>query len=286
MSAPPVESLDSLSDAQLLDGLRAIERDRRVLEAREAALIGQVRSRGLAFTHGCKSEVDLLRHLLRIGARDAAGRVKLAAAVTPRRSLAGEPLPPEHGEVAAAFGAGAISGAAAVTIAQTVDRLPADTLDLERGAGRAVEAVLTEFAKEQDPETLRRHAKAVAVALDQDGAYREADLRNRTRDVALRRRPDGSGTLAGDLTAECAEYLDTLMDCLSTPQPGPDGTLDPRAPGQRRHDALLTGLRLLVGSGRLPATMGCATTLILSTDVDTFATGAGVARPGTATPSP
>ena len=48
-----------------------------------------------------------------------------------------------------------------MTIAETVDKLPAETLDLERGAGCAVEAVLTEFARDNDPETLRRHVKAV-----------------------------------------------------------------------------------------------------------------------------
>jgi hypothetical protein len=151
MSAPPIESLDSLSDAQVLDGLRTIERDRRELEQREAALLGQVRTRSLAFVHGCKNDVDFLRHLLTIGACDAAGRVKLAVAVNPRRSPVGELLPAEHVEVAAAFTAGAISAGAALTIAHTVDKLPAETLDLENGAGRAVETVLVDFAKDNDP---------------------------------------------------------------------------------------------------------------------------------------
>jgi hypothetical protein len=286
MSAPPIESFDSLSDAQVLDGLRAIESDRRELEQREAALLGQVRTRSLAFVHGCKNDVDFLRHLLTIGAHDAAGRVKLAAAVNPRRSPVGELLPPEHPEAAGAFTAGAICGGAALTIAQTVDRLPADNLDLENGAGRAVETVLVDFARDNDPETLRRHAKAVATALDQDGAFRDAEHRDRTRDLSLRRRADGSGTLTGDLTCELAEVVETVLDCLGKLQPGPDDQRDPRTPGQRRHDALLTGLRLLLGSGRLPSTMGCATTVLLTMEVGEFATGAGVARTGHGYPIP
>src|SRR6478735_8163490 len=79
MSAPPVESLDSLADAQILERLREIERTRRQLEIQEAALLGQVRSRSLAFVNGCKNDVDFLRHLLTISVRDAASRVKLAA---------------------------------------------------------------------------------------------------------------------------------------------------------------------------------------------------------------
>ena len=70
MSAPPVEQL---TDDQVLQRWRQIETDRRRLEREEAALIGQVRIRGLAFSHGCKDEVDFARHLLTIGARDAAG---------------------------------------------------------------------------------------------------------------------------------------------------------------------------------------------------------------------
>src|ERR1700749_871553 len=224
MSASVSGSLDSLTDAQVLDQLRGVEADRRRLEIREAGLVGQVRRRGLAFVHGCKDDVAFLRHLLNIGAGDAAARVKLAAAVNPRRSYAGEGLPAEHPEVAAAFADGAICGAAAVTIARTVDKLPADTLDLEHGAGRAVETVLVDFARDNDPETLRRHATAVATALDQDGAYRDHERRERTRDVRLSRRPDGSGTAAVEMTAELAEYLHTTLDCLGRPQPGGDGT--------------------------------------------------------------
>jgi len=55
MSARSVEYFDSLTDAQVLQRLREIERGRRQFEIEEAALTGQVRSRGLAFTHGCTS---------------------------------------------------------------------------------------------------------------------------------------------------------------------------------------------------------------------------------------
>ena len=146
--------------------------------------------------------------------------------------------------------------------------------------------MLVDFAQGNDPETLRRHARRVATALDQDGAFREHEQRERMRELTLRRRPDGSGTVSGQLTAQCAEYLDTLLDCLGKPQPAEDGTPDPRTPAQRRHDALLTGMKLLVGSGRLPTTMGCATTLTLTMDVDAFATGQGVARTGHGYPIP
>lgn len=281
MSAPTVESLDALTDAAVVERLLAIEALRRELAVEEAGLIEQVQRRSLAFTHGCKNEVEFLRAVLQIGARDAAGRVQLSRAVSPRRSLAGEVLAPLHPQTAEAFAAGAVSARAASIVTETVDRLPACVLD---EAHPAVEAVLLDFAAEHDPETLARHAKAVSARLDQDGAYRDLERSIRRRDVTLRRRSDGSGTLSAELTCECAEYLETILDTLAKPAPAQDGAdggvRDLRTPGQRRHDGLLTGLKLLFTAGALGKSGGCATTLVLSMDVDAFATGAGVALTG------
>jgi hypothetical protein len=90
---------------------------------------------------------------------------------------------------------------------------------------------------------------AVSTALDQDGTYRDADLAERRREVTLRRREDGSGTVTGDLTAECGECLDTVLDTLAKPSPAADpddadGGRDLRTPGQRHHDGLLAGMKL------------------------------------------
>ena len=111
--------------------------------------------------------------------------------------------------------------------------------------------------------------------VDQDGAFRDLEGAHRRREVRLHRRPDGSGTIAGELTCESAEYLETLFDTLAKPHQGPDGERDPRTPGQRRHDALLGGFKILYSSGSLPTANGCATTLVLTATVDEFAHGTG-----------
>ena len=59
-----------------------------------------------------------------------------------------------------------------------------------------------------------------------------------------------------------------------------------RTPGQRRHDALLTGWKLLFASGRLPNAGGVATMLVLSMDADDFGTDTGVATTGHGYPVP
>ena len=46
------------------------------------------------------------------------------------------------------------------------------------------------------------------------------------------------------------------MDTHATPTPATDGTPDQRSAGQRCHDGLLTALKLLLGSGKLPTTAG------------------------------
>ncbi len=83
-------SSSSVQGMAVLDRLREIQRQKQVLEVEELGLIAQVEAEGLAFDLGAKNTAVLLRDALRIGARDAAGRVKLAAAVTPRRTLTGE----------------------------------------------------------------------------------------------------------------------------------------------------------------------------------------------------
>ena len=111
-------------------------------------------------------------------------------------------------------------------------------------------------------------------------AFRDLEAAHRRRTVSLHRHPDGSATISGELTCEAAEYVETLFDTLGKPHLDPDGRPDPRSGGQRRHDALLEALKLLYSSGDLPTANGCATTLVLTAQVDEFATGTGIAQTG------
>ena len=283
MNVSSVGCLETLADAQIVDALREVSRAQRELDVRLIALVDQVARRGLARSYGCKSAVQFLRQLLNIGAGEAAAKVRLAAAVSPRRSLTGEVLPALHEPTAAAFSAGVVSAQAAEIVTRTVDALPACVLE---EAHSAVEEVLLDFAKSHDPQTLARHAKQVATALDQDGALADHERAERRRTVEFTRFPDGSGVLVVHLTAEAAEHVETTFDTLAKPQPASDGTPDPRTPGQRRHDALLAALKLAIGSGRMPKAGGVTTTVLLTMDVDDFGTDSGVATTGHGYPVP
>jgi hypothetical protein len=239
-------------------------------------VIAKLEARQVAFELGAKNTVDLLRHALTIGARDAAGRVKLAAAVCERRSLTGVPVEPAHPQTAAALAEGSISVRAAATIVATVDKIDDLVAD---DAGPLFEANLIDFARDHDPQTLARYATGMKARVDQDGAYRDLERAHRRRELSLQRRADGSGTLSGELTCEAAEYLDTMLDTLAKPHLDAEtGRRDLRSAGQRRHDGLLEAMKLLFASGALPTVNGCATTLVLRAEVDDFAKGTGIAH--------
>jgi len=62
----------------------------------------------------------------------------------------------------------------------------------------------------------------------------------------------GAGVLHGDLTPECAEIVNTVLDALAVPA-GPEDTRDQR---QRYHDALQEAMTRLIASGLLPERAG------------------------------
>ena len=58
----------------------------------------------------------------------------------------------------------------------------------------------------------------------------------------------GAGVIHGDLTPECAEFVQTVLDALSAPA----GADDDRTHEQRYHDALQEAMRRLLAAGLLP----------------------------------
>ncbi len=111
---------------------------------------------------------------------------------------------------------GAISTRHAITVVATADRISDFVADT---AGPLFETQLLDCAREHDPDTLARFAHDLYTAVDQDGAFRDIEAAHRRREVSLHRRPDGSATIAGELTCEAAEYLETLFDTLGQTPP-------------------------------------------------------------------
>jgi hypothetical protein len=275
--------LDTCTDAEVLDVWQALEVARRRLDTLEHAVISEVQTRSLAFTHGCRSTADLGRQLLHLSPGEARARVAAAQTCGPQHAVTGEALPPIHPVVAAAHAEGAISAAHARVIVAAVAKLP-DEIAAE--LDRTVEQLLVYFAREHDPLLLKRHADQRVYALDQDGQYRDLAYCERHRFLDVHHRADGSAYGSFDLSAECGEHLRVMLDTLARPMPAEDGLPDPRTPGQRRHDALHEWLNLVERARLLPDCAGTTATLVLTMDADAYATGMGTARTGHGYPVP
>jgi hypothetical protein len=265
------------SQPEFLDAWRDLERLRNRLASAEHRLIAEAETRGLPYEYGAKNTGAFIRGLLRVDPREASDRVRAADAAAPRTSLTGEPTPAPFPCIATAQASGSISPRHAATIVAAVDRLP-DGVQAEHG--QQVERDLVALAEQFDPSELGRLGLRMTTLLDQDGALDDVERQARRRDLTVHQRPDGSSTITAEATAELTERLLTMLDALARPRPATDGAQDPRTAGQRRHDALLDAVDLVARAGLLPDAGGIATTVLLTTTVERWASGEGVATTG------
>ncbi len=75
----------------------------------------------------------------------------------------------------------------------------------------------------------------------------------------------------GLLTKECGAALKAALDAWSAPQPAEDGTLDPRSPGQRRHDALQHLAETTLATNQAPTSHGSPVRVIVRVTAETLA---------------
>ena len=265
-----------LSRDELLDLMEVLEINARRHTAVGCQLIAELDGRGVAGELGCASTGVLLAERLRIGRREAAGRVRLASDLGLRRAVTGETLEPRFPHVAAALAEGTISARHATVITATVDRLPDRVLTEQPELVAQVEPTLLEQARALDPERLAVLARTVATCLDPDGQLATEQDQQRRRDATLTMLSDGSGRLTATLTGEATAVWQTVLNTLSRPAPA-HAEPDSRTPRQRRHDALLDAGRRLLRSGTLPDAGGTPATVLVTMTIEQLETRAGVA---------
>jgi hypothetical protein len=71
-----------------------------------------------------------------------------------------------------------------------------------------------------------------------------------------------------------------VLDVLARPKPEANGVKDTRTAGQRRHDGLLEGFKLMARANQLPRCAGVTTTVLLTMTDHAYATGEGTATTG------
>jgi len=186
-------------------------------------------------------------HVTRGTAADHAGWVKRGAA---------------HPAVMAALAARAVSKSYARVICRWTDKLPegsraaADEILLGAAAAGLELADLAGLAAEMY-ERSRQHQPGTGHG-DSDGEDgggdpgEGADAEFDDRSVTLATTFGGAGVIRGNLTPECAEFVQTVLDTLSAPT----GSDDDRSGEQRYHDALEEAMRRLVAGGLVPQRSG------------------------------
>jgi hypothetical protein len=264
----------TLGRDELLELMAALEVDARRRAAVGFGLVAELEARGVAAEVGCSSTAVLLSERLRIGRREAAGRVRLAAELGPRRAMSGEALLARFPEVAAAVAEGAIGDRHAALICRTISDLPDAVLEQ---AG-AVEATLVEHARTLNPDQLAVLTRTVRACLDPDGVLAAERDHDRHRYATITTLPDGSGRLQAQLTGEATAVWQTILSTLARPAPDVDsGERDGRSPGQRRHDALLDAGRRLLRAGTLPDAGGTPATVLLTLTLEQVEARTGLA---------
>jgi len=269
-----------LSRDELLDLVEVLEINARRHTAVGCELIAELDGRGVAGELGYPSTGVILAEPLRIGRREAAGRVRVASDLGLRRAVTGETLEPRFPHVAAALAEGTISARHATVITATVDRLPDRVLTEQPELVAQVEPTLVGHARKLDPDRLAVLARTVATCLDPDGQLVAEQDHQRRRSVALAVLPNGSGRLTGTLTGEAAAVWTTILDTLARPVTTNDDQSDRRSPAQRRHDALLEAGRRLLRSGSLPDCGGAPATVLVTLTVDQLQARTGLATAG------
>lgn len=264
-----LESLSAgISKDDILPALQQLEEFRNSLSQADHYLIDAAQRCALAEKHCLSSVEKLLAQALRISPGDAKRRVRAAAALGPRATMLGEPLPPLRPELAAAQTAGQVSPFAVDLIERTLTKVdvfaPTRTADTEH--------VLVQHATVFDPVELGKVCDRVIEHVDPDGTRPRDAVHTDRRALHLGRCRDGMTKLDGRLTPAAAARIRAILEPLAAPRPHTemtrDGTErltpDVRSREQRMHDALDEACARLLRAGDAPATGGTPATVIIT----------------------
>jgi hypothetical protein len=165
-----------------------------------------------------------------------------------------------HPVVMAALASRRISKSYAREICRWTDKLPEDSraaadeillgaaaADLELADLAGLAAEMYERSRQHKPDA------GPGDSHDEGGDPDEGtDAEFDDRSVTLATTFGGAGVIRGNLTPECAEFVQTVLDALSAPADSDDD----RSAEQRYHDALQEAMRRLVAGGLVPQRSG------------------------------
>ena len=234
----------------------------------------------------------VLADWLRITPAEARRRATMAEPLAPRTSLAGEPLPPRQPATAARWRAGDLDAEHVRVIQRFLAELPCAVTPAER---EWAEGVLAGHARDLRPDQLGVLAQKLALILNPDGTFSDADRAARRGLRFERQQPNGMSrailwatpALRAELEAWMAKFAAPGMANPADQTPLLEGEpsqaqadADTRSVAQRQHDALSVLLRSQLGNPKLGRHNGLPVTVIVSASIQDLQAKAGIAHTG------
>ncbi len=231
----------------------------------------------------------ILADVLRVSPGEAQRRIRQAGRLTPRTSLTGPPMTPELPATANAWHAGTLDGEHLRVIDKFFHDLPHHVApaDTERA-----EVFLAEQATLLRPDQLQKLAAHMALQLNPDGQFSDADRTRRRSLTWSGQGPDGMSTATIIATPELRAMLDAWTAKFAAPgmcnpadqsptltgEPSQDVIdRDDRSYAQRHDDALAALLRGQLGDPNLGQHRGLPVTVIVTATLQQMQTATGVA---------
>lgn len=263
----PRGAVTGFTDSELLAHVHEVEQLGRLVDALRVEVAAEVDVRSdrflgeasLSRRHGHRTGASLIEQVTGVSAGEAARRVRIGTATTPRFSLLGEVLSAPFELVGEAVCAGSMSLDAAAVI---IRHLTEASRAASPASLRIAETHLVDQASHTPTDLLAVHARQLCAALDPDGVEpRESALRQR-RSFRLGREVDGMTPFSGVADPVNAGLLRAALAQRTAPSRQPrfldpddhsddiDGSADPsdtRSRDQRAFDIvfglLMAGIR-------------------------------------------
>ena len=259
-------------------------------------IVVEVGRRAVSEVGGAPHKV--LADWLRISPAEARRRASVAEPLAGRTTLTGEPLPPRQPATAQAWREGELDVEHVRVIARFLAELP---IAVPREDRDGAEAFLAEHARSLRPDQLARLAERLALTLNPDGQFSDADRALRRGFTWSRQDVSGMSTgrlvatpaLRAELEAWFAKFAAPGMCNAGDPRPAVDDQpsqdqidADRRSHAQRQHDALSALVRGQLGDPKLGTHRGLPVTVIVSANLQDLQcrTGVGVTAGGTVLP--
>ncbi|MGN6300650.1 MAG: DUF222 domain-containing protein [Angustibacter sp.] len=263
-----------LPDPALKTAAAALDRARRRTDGQTIRLLGEVDSRGIPSTDGTKTAGNWLLSVVPDQKPGAAGALGKRAEKLYRSTLS-----PELAPTRAAAEAGSLRAHQERLVVETVEQLtppnlPADHPDaVPAEVIQQAQELLLEYAPALSPRDFDRLVTELRPTLDpraDDRLAKDEKLQARKRSFVMVTDASGMTFVEGLLTKECGAALKTALDAWSAPAPADDGTLDPRSPGQRSHDALQMLAETALSTDKVPTSHGSPTRVIVRVTAETL----------------